>query len=341
MIMTMRGITMAIILRITTMDRLKTIVFISCIFLVSYPGLARACDICSLYSAMQLKDRSAGSLTLSVTEQFTDFKRASADRGVAIRDGEVTRSFSTTQLGLMADISDRLAVQLVTPIVNRRADSFENFRSRKENDYGLGDMSFAAHYTLIRKPDLERAFYWSLSSGVKLPTGSTGALEDIEDDTLLTRHHSVGGGGGRVLTRGTGSYDFMLGTAVLTTFDRWFINADTEYTYRTEGDFSYEFADDVQWSVGTGYQLILRHDYTIGAGLFIAGEHKGNDRLAGQTVARSKVDNVFVGPELLLTLTSGLQGFLSAHFPISDAGSETTLVPRFRARAGLSYRFSL
>jgi len=323
------------------MDKLKTIVFISFIFLVSYPGLARACDICSLYSAMQLKDRKGGSLTLSVTEQFTDFKRTSSEQGVAIRDGEITRSFSTTQLGLIADLSDRLAVQWVTPIVNRRVDKFENFRSVTENDYGLGDMSFAAHYTLVRVPDLERSFYWSISSGVKLPTGSTGALADVDDGSLVTRHHSVGGGGGRVLSRGSGSYDFMLGTAVLTTIDRWFLNADTEYNYRTEGDFSYEFADDILWSAGAGYQLVLDHDYTIGAALFIAGEHKGHDTLAGQSVAQSRVDNIFVGPEFVFTHVSGLQGFLSAHFPVSDAGDSTTLVPRFRAKGGLSYRFSL
>lgn len=316
------------------------LIFLSVIFL---KASAFACDPCALYNASRLQGHRAGALTLSVSEQYTDFNRAEDIPENSVRDGEFVRGFSTTQFALSYDITEEVGLQLTLPLIARRFDEVERFRNTTDSDAGLGDLSLVGTYTFLNHNTGSSAFLGGFTGGVKFPTGETGVLRDVSaiEGSALLKHHSIGAAsGGRALTFGTGSYDYILGLHALSRFERYLLLSYAQYTIRTEGDFDYEFADDLLFSVGSGYYFLLSHDFTMAGLLALSGEFKGKDKLDGARLDGSAISNLYLGPQLLFTLNEKVGAELGFDFRITDEDRGATVVPEARLRAGVSYRFS-
>ncbi|MCC6954993.1 MAG: hypothetical protein IT290_12820 [Deltaproteobacteria bacterium] len=307
-----------------------------CLFATS---VAWACDPCALYSATRISGHTEGNFTLSVNEQYTNFDRVSARENESIQDGEAAREYSTTMLSLGYDLADSAGVQLSLPIIARRFDEYTTYRASSESETGIGDATLAASYTPISKKSVDEAWIVGVFGGVKFPTGDSGSLEEAEPQPTIARHHPVGGGSsGRALSLGSGSFDFPLGMFALTRLNRAFVLANVQYTIRTQGDFDYEFADDLVWSAGPGAYVLLHDDYTVALRAVLGGEAKGRDQHNGALVDGSAITETYLGPEVIFTV-GPLSGELGVDFRVTDEDGDALVVPDFRVRAGLSYRF--
>lgn len=325
----------------------KKAVIAACLTSLTWAAQASACDPCALYSASRLQGHSEGALTLAVSEQYTDYDRPAGTPENSVRDGEFVRGYSTTQFSIAYDATQAFGLQFTLPLIVRRFDDTENFRTDTETDSGIGDLSLVGSYSFLSHRDPNLFLDAGFIGGLKFPTGDTGDLGDISNQVestsergLVLRHHQIGtASGGRALTFGSGSYDYILGLNLLTRYQRYLALSYAQYTIRTEGDFDYEYADDFLWSVSTGYYLYLGHDASLAALVALSGEHKGKDHLAGELVEGSQVSNLYLGPQLVFTLTERIGADVSWEFRLTDEDAGATVVPDHRLRAGFSYRF--
>lgn len=293
---------------------------------------------------------SRGKYTFAISEQNTSYDRAQEYEENSIRNGELVRNYSITQFALGYDISDNLGVQINLPLIARNYDSIKNYRADEESDMGLGDLSLLATYSVLNEQEAEWSALAGITVGVKFPTGDTGDLRDASElDTTQTaeqkfiKHHPIGGSagvGGRVLTFGSGSYDYIFGANSLLRYQKLLFLTQAQYTLRTEGDYNYEFADDFLFSVGPGYFFMLGHDYTLALRLALNGEFKSKDDFDGQIVSGSQVSNLYLGPEILYMLDSKYSGSLGMDFRTTGEDVNATVVPEMRLRFALAYRFS-
>lgn len=327
--------------------RFCTLLFLCATHVICGVTSAYACDPCSLYNASRLQGLVPDTFTFAVSEQNTSFDRPVGTPENSTRDGEYVREFSTTQFSGSYDFDQEVGFQITLPVITRIFDQFSNYRYDTKSDMGIGDISIIGRYSPLnyRKDD------WSVVSGftygIKLPTGDTGTLGEVTGEVeeeshahSALRHHTIASAsGGRALTFGTGSIDYILGVNLFTRYQRVFLLTDAQYSIRTEGSFDYEFADDLVWSIGPGYYLSLEHDQSVAARLTLTGEFKGADRLEGEKVSGSKFSNIYLGPEVLFSLSNALSGQLGVDMRTTDDDAHSTVVPELRIRAALAYRF--
>lgn len=301
---------------------------------------ALACDPCALYSVSRLHGHSSGSFSFAVSEQFTGYSRGKATPENSARDAEYTRGYSSTYFTLGYDFLEQLGVQLSLPLITRRFDKVEGYRTSTETDSGLGDTVLLGSYTFLNNVNTDWAVISGMFAGVKFPTGDSGNLGDLSAEAAaIDRHHPISGAsGGRALTFGSGSYDYIAGLNLLTRHDRFVLLSDAQYTLRTEGDFDYEFADDFLFSAAAGYYFAADHDLSAAGLLAFSGEFKGKDHLAGELVKGSELSNLYLGPKLLFLIGSSLGLEAALDIRVSDEDSDAEIVPETRLRASLTYR---
>ncbi len=311
-----------------------------------------ACETCALYSASRLQNLEAGAVSILINEQFSSFEKTADE---STRNGDFTRSYSTTQLIAAYDIDERFGVQLNLPIVGREFDKVENFRTNSSTEGGIGDIAVLGSVVPFIHMEGEETAIFSLFSGVKFPTGDTGTLDDFVSEDLgvassipegrnvtpnSLAHHSIGGvTGGRALTIGSGSFDYIFGAGTFLRSDRLFFLGSFQYALRTEGDHDYRFDNDTFWSAGPGVYLLAEHESTLGARAVLSGEHKGQDTLDGNSVADSQVSNLFVGPEILFTLNENISGELGLDLPVHTSDVELGTEIDYRLRFTLGFSF--
>lgn len=306
-----------------------------------------ACDPCALYNATQSTGLQSGSVRLSISEQYTSFDESDKLQQSSIRDGDVVKSYSNTQLSLSYDISSSLGLQATLPLILRRYDQYEQFRRSREEEFGLGDGTVIGYVEPISDRSGSFSTVLSLFGGVKLPTGDTGSISSsIQADELQTsqrmtaKHHPVGEAvGGRVLTLGTGSVDFPVGVAGMVRYDRAFILTSVQYTLRTEGAYDYEFADDTVWEGGLGAYLLLEDSHSLSLRIVGTGKHKASDRHQGMLVPDSALNNYYLGPRVVLTALSRWVVEGGADLALDTDQEKSTVVPDVRVRGAVSYRF--
>lgn len=321
------------------------------IFVILLIGAAPvwACQPCAVYSATELHGFSETRMTIGVSNVFTKYQSNGGLRRP--RDGEILREYNTTEISATYDFNKRWSVQASLPIISREFYEFQDFRRRTDNDAGIGDVSLLGYYVPVIHADLDTTFYWGLSTGVKFPTGDTDSLQEAEqesfsrlsfEDSQLAHHvGSVSGIQGRGPTLGSGSFDFPFGTRIFARYKRFFFYGSFQYTVRTEGDYNYQFDDDIVWNAGPAAYLYLGdHDFSIALRAVLSGEDKGDDEVNGETLDNTSISNVYLGPEILITARGRFTGELGVDIPVSTTSSSDALEePDYRIRAAVGYRF--
>ncbi len=313
--------------------------------LLCFCARAEACDPCALYSASKLQGHTAGTFALSVSEQLTTFDRSQDAEENSIRNAELVRSFSTTQFAFSYDPTENFGVQATLPAIGRRYDAIENYRGDTSSDFDLGDAALLGTYSFLNMREADWTMLASVTGGVKFPTGDTGVLGEVsEEDELaahaFAKHHQIStGSGGRALTFGTGSYDYIAGLSFLARLQRAVLLSTIQYTIRTEGDFNYEYADDTLWTVAPGYYFLVEHDYSVAGLVSFSGEFKGKDHLDGELVSGSQYSNLYVGPGVIFTVGEKIAGEVDLDFRVTGEDQGAIVVPEARLRTSLSYRF--
>src|ERR1043165_6706869 len=247
------------------------------------PPLA-ACDLCSVYAANEARGEIGRGLFAGVAAQFTHFGTLQEDGHKVPNDAHQSLDSSITQLLLGYNFTERLGLQVSVPIIYRSFQRADGFDIDRGTESGLGEVSLLGHSQLARGESKNGTFAWNILGGVKFPTGSTRRLhEEVDELTAPPPPPGAPDSGihGHDLTLGSVSFDGIVGTSVFARYKRAFIGASAQYAIRTQGDFGYQFANDLTWSGGPGALLILKDRYTLSLQANVSGETKGKDDFNG------------------------------------------------------------
>jgi hypothetical protein len=287
------------------------------------------CDLCSIYSASQANGQNARGFFAGVAEQYTSSGTLQDTGHEVPNDGEYIRNL-TSQMFAGYNFNERFGVQINVPIIYRQ---YALDSARHDSESGIGDISIIGNFVAWQSLHENSTFSCSLLGGLKLPTGDTHFL-GVSDDVLNAQ-----GIGGHDLALGSGSVDGIIGTGIYVRWRKVFLNAGVQYAIRTEGDFGHQYADDLTWIGGPGVYLALDHRYTVSLQAVVAGEYKGKDTFYGVADGDSVETIVYVGPQLNFTWGSKLSAQAGVEIPVSIYNSGTQIVPDYRVRAALSWRF--
>lgn len=313
-----------------------------CLTAACAPSLL-ACDLCAVYSAAESRGELGRGVFAGVAEQFTHFGTWQVD-GVEVDNTPDERlDSSITQLFLGYNFTERFGVQVNVPLIYRSFRRLVDHDIVNDHESGLGDISLVAHLQILRQESPNSTLAWNLLGGVKLPTGDTSRLlEEVaehEGQADPDQHEHPSGIHGHDLALGSGSVDGIIGTSVYARWQRFFFTAATQYSIRSEGDYDYEYANDLVWSGGPGWIAILKEHFTLSLQANCTGEHKCQDTFLGQEAEDTGITSVFLGPELIATWGSHLSAEFGVDVPVSIHATALQIVPDWRLRGALTWHF--
>src|SRR5262249_4811502 len=120
---------------------------------------------------------------------------------------------------------------------------------------------------------------------------------------------------------------------------RLFLSASGQYAIRTEGDFDYQFANDLTWNGGPGALLIMNDDFTLSLQANISGEFKKRDTFQGEPAEDTGITAVYVGPEFSCSWGEKLSAEVGVDIPVSIDNTALQAVPDYRVHAALQWHF--
>lgn len=289
---------------------------------------ALACDLCSVYAATEAQGGSAIGLFGGLAEQFTSFNSLQVEGRNVDNVGNQFIDSSIAQVFAGYNLNNRVGLQFNLPVIYRAYGYFGN----RGSDFGIGDASLVGNVRLLDKSTEDFSFNWTALGGLKFPTGSASHLNPAEPDFAP-------GIGGHDLALGSGSYDGVLGTGFFAQWKRLFFTGSMQYAIRTEGAYSYQYANDWIWAGGPGAYLLLGYRHTLALQAVVSGESKGQDTLEGVPATDTALTAVYLGPQLNFTWSSTLSAQVGADLPVSMNASGEQVVPNYRLRAALTLRF--
>ena len=286
-----------------------------------------SCDLCAVYAATEAQGGSGKGFFAGVAEQFTHFGTLQ-DNGREIPSAGQYLDSSVSQLFAGYNFNNRFGLQANLPLIYRAYGS-DTMHGKVS---GVGDLALFGDFVALRKMSVDATFSVTLLGGMKFPTGDSAKLNT--PDSALPE-----GIGGHDLALGSGSYDGLVGTSLFGRWKRFFGTADVQYAIRSEGDFGHQYANDLTWNGGPGVYLALEDDDTLALQCIVSGETKGKDDFNGVPDEDSAVTIVYVGPQLGYTLGSRLSVEVGADFPVSLYNSGVQVVPDYRVRGAIQWRF--
>ena len=297
------------------------------------------CDLCAIYSASQARGEVGQGPFVGLAEQFTHFGTVQVDGHKVDNPSGQYLDSSISQVFAGYNFNERFGLQFNLPVIYRsfkRPDSEGGIDRGTES--GIGDVSLLGTFVPYRRLTENLTFTWTILGGLKFPTGSTDRIKE-EFNEVEDPIGPPSGIHGHDLTLGTGSFDGILGTSIYARWKRAFFSAGMQYAIRSEGDFHYQFADDLTWSGGPGYYLALTHKYTLALQFVVSGEHKDKDTFNGETAEDTGITGVYLGPQLIFTWGGNLGAYLAADLPVILDNTALQTVPDYRIRAGMTWHF--
>jgi hypothetical protein len=242
------------------------------------------------------------------------------------------------------------------------------------DETGVGDMSLIAIGKPLSWVTTDTVAHLVLFGGLKFPTGDPDALaEELTEDEHASRpcipsrdpqqcrnsaahfrlpnpvrpRHTVGppsGIHGHDLALGSGSVDGIVGAQAFGSWRRLYATAGIQYLARTVGAFGYQYANDLLFETGPGvYALLGDHlwgaPYAFGAQVLFSGETKGTDTLKGERVGDTGLTALYLGPAFRFSWDVHLSIEIAADLPVLQNTTELQIVPDYRLRGGISWRF--
>lgn len=334
------------------------------------PVRVAACDVCAVYTATEMRESRTG-LVVGLGEQGTRYHTGLPDaEGNTVDAGERLNSF-ITQVFAGYNFHPKLGVQVNLPIIARDYHRLRNRRlvdgeirdgvMTKGNVSGPGDVSLVAIARPWSYVDERRLVRFTLLGGLKLPSGDPGKL--VEEQRLRRQSEATPGQAARTpgrvasadhipegspsginghdLALGSGSIDGIIGGSAFASWDRVFTILSAQHAIRSEGAYRYQYGDETTWFVSVGGYLLLDPRYTLTLQAVTSGRHQGTDTLEGTpTTADGEGKTttfVFLGPGMSFTWGTSFAFELAGDLPV--ARPEEGLIPSYRVRGGLSWRF--
>jgi hypothetical protein len=304
-------------------------------------GLTRAavaCDSCALYIA-DGADRPG--FTATVAPQFTHL--GTVQDGAAELPNPVNQYLDSlnTQFVLGYSQGGPWHLQATLPYLvktYRRPDHADIETGRVS---GIGDATLAAQYRLWQHTAARGdEFEFNVLGGVKFATGDA---DHLGDEIGEEEHHHAefpeSGVHGHDLALGSGSTDYLFGGAALWTHGRLFLRGSIQYKLRTPGAFDYELADETSWELGAGGHVVLTHEHSLAVQALLSEEHKGLDTLAGEPQEDTGISVRYAGARVHGTIGQRFAADAAIELPIRIRTSATMVVPDYRVRGAVTWRF--
>jgi hypothetical protein len=300
--------------------------------------IAGACDVCAVYIATEAQERRNG-FRISVAEQYTRFDTRRLDGAEIANPGEHENS-AITQVVFGYQFTPRVGLQLNLPLISRTFQRLEDGKLRHGDETGVGDLSLLANVLLVSNVTENSVFRAAALGGLKLPSGDPSRLrEELSEGPESDNLNTVSGLHGHDLALGSGSVDGIVGGQIFWSWRRLFLAAAGQWSIRTEGDIGYQYADDVTWLTGPGGYLLLEHDYSLSFQAVFSGETKGKDSLRGVPADDTGMTALYLGPSFGFTWGSSLNADIGADLPVLQNNTALQLVPDYRLRGGVTWRF--
>ena len=300
---------------------------------------AIACDSCSLYIA---EGAEQAGFTLSVAQQFT---RLGSVWSGANRLGNPVDQYldsSITQFSLGYSRGGPWHAQLTLPYISRSYLRPEHALIEEGRAKGLGDATLATRYrlwetTTPRGDELEV----NVLGGVKFATGNADHLSDEigEDEAHHHDEFPESGVHGHDLALGSGSTDWLLGVDAGWKRGRLFARGQLQYKLRRPGTFNYQFADETSWELGTGGYVVLTQEHSLAVQALFSADHKGLDSLAGDPQTDTGSNIRYLGTRVTGTLGQRFAADAAIELPVRIRTTATMVVPDYRFRAAMNWRF--
>jgi hypothetical protein len=264
---------------------------------------ARACDICSVYTASSWAAAASGSASAPPSSTASsrtpkEFYRHGLNPGERMDSliSQIFAGYNQSRHRCSADPADHLP--FVPPLRRGRA-ALRNGVRHAISDRPVRRLQHGRR----ARSDAPR------SRRAQVPTGNPDRLkeeqEEDHDHEVTTDDlfppgfgrpsaigrvsHSEGespsGIHGHDLALGSGSVDGIVGGEIFGNFDRFFATMSVQYAIRTEGSFDYTYANDLTWIGGPGYYPYLDDNMTLGVQAVLTGETKGNDEFEARRPA--------------------------------------------------------
>jgi hypothetical protein len=322
--------------------------------MVGSVGVAMACDICA---TPVVSDAGAGSTSVSVFEQYSDYETGSK--------GESAFTSSTTQLSVHRRLHERWAVQVGLPWVDHELGD--------ESESGLGDATALVLYRPILVKKEGRRVQVDLYGGVKMPTGDTDELQDERDAALAKQaataedahghahamgvrvaghaghdhgaeaaeaeHDESGHATGHHLSLGSGSWDGIVGVQGLWQQGRALGTGEFQYTLRTEGDYDFQYGDEWVGRLGAYWMALESASGSLAVGAEGSVESMDENEVLGVEQEGSSKDVAYVGPSLQGVLRDRLSGTLAWDIPVDGENEGVHGAADTRVRASLAVTF--
>lgn len=306
------------------------------------PFRLAACDLCAIYAATQARGESQRGWFAGAAEQLTHYGTLQRDGHEVSNPTDQRMESSITQLLLGYAFTERFSLQVNVPLIYRSYKRPVEGGMEWGTESGVGDLSLVANFLAWRDDTETVTFTWYLLGGIKFPTGNTGRLrEELDEGHEHGDGHEEAESGihGHDLTLGSGSVDGVIGTSFYLRYKRWFVDGSVQYAIRSEGDYDYRFANDLQWSVGPGRYLLLEHSVTAALQVVASGEYKGLDTLRGAKSNDTGLTAVYVGPQIDVTWQSWLSAEVGFDVPVYIDNTDLQIVSDYRMRAALTLHF--
>jgi hypothetical protein len=306
-----------------------------------------------------------GSFSAGLAETVTEYERVIGKGTHAHGDEYDLRSYNT-QLILGLQATDRLRLQANVPFLKRETGG----TGAPPTEDGLGDVSLLGSWRLLQ-PKNGRL---DLFLGLELPTGDTDGLEGAQHAAAAAKTTTHGHSGlvlaghagekhdtaaeaaahaaevaaaaakakaaatsatAQEMTLGSGSWDVILGAAghAVTGPVTWL--GEAAYHLNQEGDYDYEFGDELTWRAGPFVSLCKAAQFGVQA----SGNHRDRDERDGVAVDVSGSDWIFVGPALNVQVTGGWFGGVSLDLPVERDVNKQQMAPEWRGRLSVAKSF--
>ena len=306
---------------------------------LSSVGSLKACDLCAVYNAPLAHGVVEQGFHLALAGQFTHFGTLQEDGKKVSNPADQFMNSSVSQVAAGVHFNDRFGIQFSLPIIHRSFRRAEDGGIDEGTESGIGDASFGLNYVLVRRDSVNWTLAWELRGGVKFPTGDSSRLREETEEETPVPGQIESGIHGHDLALGSGSWDAYVGSEVYGRYRRWFITGDVQYAIRTEGDFHYQYANDLMWSGGPGFYVIYGEAWTLALQARVSGEYKEKDELDGVKAEDTAITSVFLGPHLSLSWRGKIGAELGAALPVSLENSALQAVPDWRLYGGFVWRF--
>lgn len=307
---------------------------VSCAVFLGLTRTAAACDACALYLASGA-DRPG--FTLSAAHQFTRLGTLWSGDGKLGNPIDQYVDSHITQLSLGYSRSGDWHAQFTLPYISRSYRRPDHTRIENGRERGLGDATLAARYrlwqTITNRGD---QFELSLLGGVEFATGNSDRLEPANH----VHHHFVPSGvHEHDLALGSGSTDWLVGADAGWKNGRWSARLQVQHKLRRPGAYDYRFADETTWELAAGRTFILTHSHSLAMQALFSVDRKGLDSLAGTADDDTGANVRYLGARVTGTLARSFESDLSVELPVRIRTTGIMVVPDYRIRAAMTWRF--